>query len=213
MGGGGWLIHSELARPATRAEVTAAGQTEIVSRWQRLTAGQIFPATVGYAAAPGLATSATLVGIAPRASCRAATGPQLAAALARQGCTAVLRATYTDASRAYVLTAGVAVMPSPAAAQRAVTNFGGARPHGGVRAVAFPGTVANLAGTEANDWFGVFHAGNYVVMFAAGAADGQSVQSTALNPDLADLAFGVVRPLATRLAGGGQPCRRQDIQC
>jgi hypothetical protein len=213
MAGGGWLIHAEFARPATHAELTAAGQAEIASRWERLTAGQIFPSTVGYTTAPGLLTSAARVGIAPRASCDAAVDPQLAAALARQGCIAVLRATYTGASQVYVLTAGVAVMPSPAAAQRAVTSFGASQPHGGVKTVVFPGTVADLADTASSDWFGVFHAGPYVIMFTAGATDGQSVQDTSLSPDLADLAFGVVRPLATRLAGGGQPCHRQDIQC
>jgi hypothetical protein len=211
--GGGWLIHTELARPATHAEIAAAGQAEVASRWERLTAGQMFQSTVGYTTSPGLPTSAGLVGIAPRSACAAATDSQLAAALHKQGCTAVLRATYTDSAHVYVLTAGIAVMPSPAAAQRAVANFGASHPHGGVKAVAFPGTVADVAGTEQNDWFGVFHAGPYVVMFAAGATDGQSVQSTQLNPALADLAFGVVRPLAARLAQGGNPCERQDVQC
>jgi hypothetical protein len=163
--------------------------------------------------APGLPTSAYRVGIAPRASCRTALDPQLAAALDKQGCTAVLRAAYTDATRGYVLTVGIAATPSPAAAQRAVTNFGASHPHGGVRTAAFPGTVADLAGSSQNDWFGVFHAGPYVVMFAAGATDGQPVQAAGLNPGLADLAFGVVRPLAAQLAQGGQPCQRQDIQC
>jgi hypothetical protein len=76
VGGGGWLVYSELARPATHAEVTAAGQAEIASRWERLAAGQIFPAIIHYAAPSGLVTTAYRVGIAPRSSCHAATVPR-----------------------------------------------------------------------------------------------------------------------------------------
>ena len=32
------------------------------------------------------------------------------------------------------------------------------------------------AGATQNDWFGVFHSGPYVLMFAAGAADGEPVR-------------------------------------
>ena len=116
--GGGWLVYSELARPATHAEVIAAGQAEIASRWERLAAGQIFPAIIHYAAPSGLVTTAYRIGIAPRSSCRAALDPPLAAVLDRRGCTTVLRASYTDASRAFMLTAGIAVMPNATSAQR-----------------------------------------------------------------------------------------------
>lgn len=214
LGGGGWLVYSELARPATHAEIAAASRAEVATRWQRLTAGQMFPATVRFNVSSGLSTGAYRVGIAPGASCSAALGPQLAAALDRRGCVRVLRATYTDASRVFVLTTGIAVMPSATAAQRAVSSFGASHPHGGIKPVTFPGTVANLPGTAQSDWFGVFHAGPYVLAFAAGAADGQSVQAAGLNPALADLAFGVERSLATQLAGPARnPCQAPDIRC
>jgi len=58
----------------------------------------MFPASVGYTGLEGVKTTASLVGVAPRASCRAALDPPAAAALDPQGCTAVLRAAYTDAS-------------------------------------------------------------------------------------------------------------------
>jgi hypothetical protein len=211
--GGGWLVYRELARTATPAEARAAGQAELVSRWARLTAGQMFPATIGYTGASGTRTDAYLVGIAPSVRCAEALDPLAAAALDPQRCGAVLRATYTDASRTLVVTAGVAVMPSTAAALRAVTNFGAHQPHGGVKVAAFPGTVANLAGNANSDWYGAFHAGPYIVLFAAGYADGQSVQVTSVNPALADLAFAVVRPLATVISQTGSPCQRPDIQC
>ena len=212
--GSGWLVYSELARPATHAEIATASQAEIASRWERLTAGQIFPATIGYTTTSGLTTSADRVGIAPRSPCPAALDPQLATALDRRGCSEVLRAAYTDASHAFVLTTGIAVMPSATDAQRAVASFGTSRPHGGVKAVTFPGTMADTAGTAQSDWFGVYHAGPYVMLFAAGTTDGQNVQVAALNPGLVDLAFGVERPLARQLAGQDpDPCQNQDIQC
>jgi hypothetical protein len=212
--GGGWLGYSELARTATHAEIVAASQAEAESRWERLAAGQIFPAAVRYAAPSGLLTTAYRVGIAPRSSCSAALDPPLAAALDRRGCTAVLRGTYTDASRAFVVTAGVAVMPNPAAAQHAVSGFGTSKPQGGVKWLAFPGTVADIAGTAQNDWFGVFHSGPYVLMFAAGATDGEPVRVSGLNPALADLAFEVERTVAAVLTEQPRnPCQDQDIQC
>ena len=73
--GGGWLGYREMTRAATRAEISAAGQAELASRWERLTAGQMFPARVGYTGPEGVKTAAWLVGIAPRASCRAALDP------------------------------------------------------------------------------------------------------------------------------------------
>ena len=214
VGGGGWLVYSELARPATHAEVIAAGQAEVASRWERLAAGQIFPAIIHYAAPSGPVTTAYRVGIAPRSSCRAALDPPLAAALDRRGCTTVLRTSYTDASRAFMLTAGIAVMPNATFAQRAVSGFGTSKPHGGVRTLAFPGTVADVPGAAQDDWFGIFHAGPYVLMFAAGTTDGEPVRVAGLNPALVDLAFGVERPLAAQLAEQARnPCQDQDIQC
>jgi hypothetical protein len=214
LGGGGWLVYSELARPATSAEIAAASRAEIASRWQRLTAGEIFPATIRYTTAPGITATAYRVGIAPSASCPAALGPQIAAVLDRRGCTRVLRATYTDASRVFMLTTGIAIMPSAAAASHAVTSFAASHPHGGIKPVPFPGTVANIPGTTGSDWFGAFHAGPYVLAFAAGATDGQSAQATGLNPAMVDLAFSVERPLAAQLAGQRRnPCQDQDIRC
>ena len=62
-----------------------------------------------------------------------------------EGCTAVLRAAYTDASGTFVLTAGVAVMRSAAAADRAVTSLTAQQAHGGVNPVSFPGTSTAAA--------------------------------------------------------------------
>jgi hypothetical protein len=99
---------------------------------------------VGYTnTASGAAWSARLIGIAPRASCAAAADPAVAAILARSGCRTVLRATYADVSGTLVATAGIAVMPSAAAAASA-QNAIQMTIQGGVRAIAFPGTAAVL---------------------------------------------------------------------
>lgn len=210
--GGGWLGYRELTRPATRAEIAAAGQAELASRWERLTAGQMFPARVGYTGLEGIKTSALLVGIAPRATCRAALDPAAATALDRPGCTAVLRAAYTDASRTFVLTAGVAVMRSAAAAGRALASLTAQQAHGGVKAASFPGTVAGQPGAS-GDWSGGFHVGPYIILFTGGYADGQPAGVTAVNPALVDLAYGVARPLASLMTPAGSPCARPDVQC
>ena len=211
--GGAWLGYREMTRTATRAEITAAGQAELSSRWERLTAGQMFPARVGYTGLEGVRTTASLVGVAPRASCRAALDPPAAAALDRQGCTAVLRAAYTDASGTFVLTAGVAVMRNTAAAERAMTSITGQQAHGGVKQALFGGTVANRPASTDNDWSGGFHVGPYIILFTGGYADGQPAGVTAANPALVDLAYGVVRPLASLMRPAGSPCTRPDIQC
>jgi hypothetical protein len=211
--GGGWLGYREMTRAATRAEISAARQAELASRWERLTAGQIFPARIGYTGPEGVKTAAWLVGIAPRASCRAALTPPAATALDLQGCTAVLRAAYTDASGTFVLTAGVAVMRSPAAADRAVRSFAAQQAHGGVKPALFGGTVAGQPGGAGGDWSGGFHVGPYIILFTGGYADGQPAGATAVNPALVDLAYGVVRPLASLMGPGGSPCARPDVQC
>jgi hypothetical protein len=213
MAGGGWLLYKELARHATHAEQAAAGQAEIATRWERLTAGQVFPASIAYLTQAGLKADAVRVGIAPRASCSAALAPVAASALNKQGCSTVLRATYTDPSGTFVLTSGVAVMPSAAAARRAVTNFGNQHPTGGLKPVTFQGTVADVALTPHGEWVGVFHAGPYVVLFVGGYTDGQAVTGSTVNPGLAAMAFGVSRALVVDLAQGPPPCQRGDIQC
>src|SRR5579859_6391899 len=59
----------ELTRHATDAEISAATQAELGSRWQRLPAGTIFPATVSYSDSQGNSVTAARIGIAPASSC------------------------------------------------------------------------------------------------------------------------------------------------
>jgi hypothetical protein len=125
---------------------------EAARAWRVLPAGTIFPASVRYTATfvPGssLQLSATRIGIARQASCAAATDPHAAEVLVRNGCQAVLRATYVDGTDSYVVTVGVAAFPGTAQAAAAGRELTGPTLTGagsvaaGVRTAEFKGTPA-----------------------------------------------------------------------
>jgi hypothetical protein len=210
---GGFALHKELTRPATAAEAAAAGQAEIATRWQRLPAGRLFPTTISYLSPGQQQTTALRVGIAPATSCTVALDPAAAAIFRTHGCRTILRATYADASGSLAVTVGIAVMPSNAAAQSAVSNLVIQPGHAGVRAATFPGTRVAGYGDAQRGWF---HAqtenGPYVFMYAAGFADGR-VGPDNLTSEPQDLGNGVLTRLFTVLTEGGPPCSRADIRC
>ena len=164
---------------------------EVMRRWQTMPAGQIFPASVSYQlsaqvlqdAAP-LDLDALRVSIAPQESdcAKAVTSAAAGAVLRRNGCEAVLRATYVDATRSYVMTVGVAVLPTEAAAASAASSLsparlaaahdavGVGRLSAGVRVVRFRGAAARLYDYN-RQISASFTAGPYVVMYAAGYSD------------------------------------------
>ena len=90
---------------------------EVGKRWRTMPAGTIFPASRAATRAPSalsddpaLQLTADRIGIASQASCAAATDPAaVGAVLDRDGCEAMLRATYVDGTDSYVITVGVAV--------------------------------------------------------------------------------------------------------
>jgi hypothetical protein len=99
-----WVLPRQFTAGQQR-QITA---WEISGRWQSLSAGQIFPAAVPYQlpatvledAAP-LNLNALRVSIAPQQSdcAKAVTSTAAGAVLHRDGCEAVLRATYVDATQ------------------------------------------------------------------------------------------------------------------
>ena len=117
-----------LPRQFTAGQQRQIEAWEVMRRWQTTPAGQIFPASVPYQlsaqvlqdAAP-LDLDALRVSIAPQESdcAKAVTSAAAGAVLRKNGCEAVLRATYVDATRSYVMTVGVAVLPNAAAAASA----------------------------------------------------------------------------------------------
>jgi hypothetical protein len=178
-----------LPRRFSAAQQQQIENWEIAGRWQQLTAGQIFPASVGYQLpakvlqdATPLTLNALRVAIAPQSGC--GTGVTTAAAasvLRRDGCKAVLRATYVDATWSYVMTVGVAVLPSAAAAKQAYQSLaqprltganqsGAGRLAAGILVVRYRGTAAAMY--DYSRQFSDSRAdGPYLVMYSAGYAD------------------------------------------
>jgi hypothetical protein len=196
---------------------------EIAGRWQALTAGQIFPASVPYQlpatvleeAAP-LNLNALRVSIAPQQSdcAKAVTSTAAGAVLRRNGCEAVLRATYVDSTQTYVMTVGVAVLPSAAAATDADTGLsrpklaaardgdGAGRLAAGVMVVRFSGAAAQLYdyNRQISD---SITAGPYIVMYAVGYADNRPRLPVSEDPyskaEMTSMAQGVANSVAATL--------------
>jgi hypothetical protein len=148
--------------------------------WRALQVGQIFPSSIAYQAPAALDDSsltltAHRIGIARQSTCRAVTDAAAAAVLARNGCSAMLRATYADGTDSYVVTVGVAVLPSTAQADAAYAELSKAPPVGGivpgVHAVGFKGTATAGFTDQRRQLTGSAPAGIYVALYAVGYAD------------------------------------------
>ncbi len=202
---------------------------EVMRRWQTMPAGQIFPASVSYQlsaqvlqdAAP-LDLGALRVSIAPQESdcAKAVTSAAVGAVLRRNGCEAVLRATYVDATRSYVMTVGVAVLPTEAAAASAAGSLsparlaavrdavGVGRLSAGVRVVRFRGAAARLYDYN-RQVSASFTAGPYVVMYAVGYSDSRPrvpvIQDAYSDDEMSSMAQGVAHSVANTLAASPAP--------
>jgi hypothetical protein len=202
---------------------------EVLRRWQTMPAGQIFPASVPYQlsaktlqdVAP-LALDALRVSIAPQESdcAKAVTSAAAGAMLRRNGCEAVLRATYVDATRSYLMTVGVAVLPNHAAAASADSGLtpprlAAAREAGhngrlpsGVLVVRFGGTSAGLYDYN-RQVSESFAAGPYLVMYAVGYSDSRPRVAVSRDrysdAEMTSMAEGVARSVAHALAASPAP--------
>jgi hypothetical protein len=214
-----WVLPRQFTAGQQR-QITA---WEISGRWQSLSAGQIFPAAVPYQlpatvledAAP-LNLNALRVSIAPQQSdcAKAVTSTAAGAVLHRDGCEAVLRATYVDATQTYVMTVGVAVLPSAAAAADADAGLsrpklaaardadGAGRLAAGVSVVRFSGAAAQLYdyNRQISD---SITAGPYIVMYAVGYADNRPrlpvSEDTYSDAEMTSMAQGVANSVAATL--------------
>jgi len=197
---------------------------EVMRRWQLLPAGQIFPASVSYQLSAKtlqdqdpLQLNAFRVSIAPPESdcAKAVTSAAAGAVLRKDGCQAVLRATYVDATRSFVMTVGVAVLPDSAAAasvhtKLATLRLAAARQANG--ASLLPAGVLVLryggAGGRTYDYnrqiSASFTAGPYVVMYAAGYSDGRPRVPVSRDEysegEMTNMAAGVAHKVAHTLA-------------
>jgi hypothetical protein len=212
--GGAAALVRELTRHATPAEATAALQQEIASRWQRLPAGKIFPATVRYQDADSNSLLARLVGIAPPASCQSALEPAGYSLVRGLGCATMLRATYVDASGALAITVGIAVMRSPREARLAASDALSMAPGDGLHALTFGGTITDQFGDAARGIQGGLAGGPYVFLFTAGFTDGQPTTAAAQQEtELQTFGNTLVPGLEVVLTGHGKPCNMKDIKC
>lgn len=183
-----------LASQAMPRRFTAIQQRQITDwemgkRWRDLPASVIFPTSVSYSPpvsvedGSSLSLSARRVGIASQATCVAGADPTAAAVLDRDGCTAMLRATYVDETGSYVVTVGAAVLPSSAraaAAAKAITADGGPAGLGPtVHTVRFAGTPAAGFSNVRRQLSGVLSAGTYVILYTIGYTDSRPSEPVA----------------------------------
>ena len=213
-----------LPRHFTASQQRQIEAWEVMRRWQTMPAGQIFPASVSYQLSAKvlkdtvpLNLDALRVSIAPQETdcAKAVTSKSAAAALRGNGCEALLRATYVDATRSYVMTVGVAVMPNAAAATSADSGLTTSRlaaarqasTHGqlpaGVRLVRFRGAGAGRY--DYNRQISMsFTAGPYLIMYAAGYSDSRPRVPVAEDPysdaEMTYMAGGVAHAVAHTLA-------------
>lgn len=216
------LAFQILPREFTAGQRQQIESWETASRWQQLTAGQIFPSTVRYqlsaevlADTTSLSLDAMRVSIARQSGCgTSVTTAAAAAVLSQDGCRAVLRATYTDATRSYVMTVGVAVLPSAAAASQAYQRLTAPQLTSGrdaraatlapsVLAVRYPGGAAAMY-NYSRQLSGFAAGGPYLIMYAAGYADSRPhvtlTEDQYSDQEMTSLARGVAQAVRATLA-------------
>ncbi|MFF7799480.1 hypothetical protein [Streptomyces olivaceus] len=115
---GSWLA-GDSGDDGARGAFAEAGEL-----WHSVPVDQLFPPTVqGRGAGPGGADRTwTRVAVAPDGGCKGAFDGLLAKVLDPVGCSRLLRATYTDATRSHVTTVGLLFTKADAAAMTALAN-------------------------------------------------------------------------------------------
>ena len=208
------LASQVMPRRFTASQQQQITDWEMGKRWRALPADVIFPASVSYPAPasldddPALTLSAQRAGIASQASCATAADPTAAAVLDRDGCTAMLRATYVDETGSYVVTVGAAVLPGSAqaaAAAKAITADGASSGLGPtVHTVRFAGTSAAGFTNGRRQLSGVLSAGTYVVLYTIGYADGRPREPVAgdsyAHDEMMGAGAGTARAVLSKLA-------------
>jgi hypothetical protein len=224
---------AEVAGQALPRRFTAAQQRqieawEIARRWRALPEGTIFPATVTYKlpsyvlnGKQGMALTARRLGVSAPARCAKGAGSAAARILDQHGCTALLRATYADASGSMVATVGVAVLPDGSAAAAAQSKLASTTPTDhvdAVRSVPVTGTLASHFDDAQRQLSWNVRTGPYVLLATAGYADGRprvqvsadpyfDEEMTYLDQGLAGAVSGVLgKPPATPVCPGAPGC-------
>ncbi|MBT2466844.1 hypothetical protein J7E97_02910 [Streptomyces sp. ISL-66] len=109
-------------RAERQARTADAAYRKAASLWRATPVDTLFPPVLdGTGSGPGGADRTwTRVALAPDADCSAALAADWRALLAEAGCTRVLRATYTDATRSSLVTVGMVFAPADATAVNAL---------------------------------------------------------------------------------------------
>lgn len=174
----GAAVHAGLVRSPTRAQRAAAAAEAVADRWRSWPAGRIFPATLSYSTSLLTTETASRVAISSEASCPAAVEARVARLALRDECSAGVRATYVDQLQGVLYTVGVLAFPD---AQRAAAFAAGlhAAAAGSIplRALALPGTASALFSAAAVQTGTIRQSGSFVVLTAAGYADGEPAGS------------------------------------
>ena len=215
-GVGAWV--QVMPRKFTAGQRQQITDWEFGQRWRDLTAGAIFPASVSYLPPAELSDDASLtlsarrVGLAKQAACASATDASAAAVLDREGCAAILRATYVDGSGSYVVTVGAAVLPDAAkAASAAHAIAGAAGVSAAVHAVPVPGTPAAAFTDKRRQLSGVVSAGTYAVLYTVGYTDTRPKEPVTgdsyTDAEMKSAGSGVARAVLSVLAAPVPPPR------
>ncbi|WP_285573525.1 hypothetical protein [Actinoallomurus iriomotensis] len=222
---GGVALGADLTRKPTANEIEAAGRKEMASRWRALKAGEIFPARVnvkdaGDALREFTMASALRVGIAPGVSCSEGFDRPLADVLVHHGCQTVLRATYVDSSGTLLTTLGVAVMPDGGRASDAETDFTpslgahGVKERYGVRAVSFPGTVAEGFRDSLRQDFSYEANGTpYLFFRSSGWMTDRAAPVEPVVTDTFAFAESALDEVELKFAEKTAPCERRGVRC
>jgi hypothetical protein len=199
--GAGAAAYAGLTRKPTSAEVSAAAAAEVAGRWRSWPAGRIFPAALSYTTDLLTQEAVRRVGIASQTACSAGLDAAEGRRAAREGCRAVLRATYVDPLQGIVYTIGVVAF----AGRGGAAGFDQGLPRAGsgavgLRALAFPWTASAAFGDAARQASTARRQGSYVLLTTAGYADGRAAAATVQSrgrifAPAAQLAAGVIAPL------------------
>ncbi len=207
-------------RSFTPVQQTRIKAWEVARRWRVTPKAELFPAVIRYRlttgqggqgrSAGGLNLNARRLGIARQASCTKAGGgsKDLMAKLAGDGCEAVLRSTYADASSSFVLTAGIVVLKNQASALAAARYLtgGSALGQGGrasqlvLRPFRVSGSPAALYGYPQRQLSWVVAAGPYLVMATVGYADGRPHVPVGSDGYVSQEMMSIARGVAVRVA-------------
>jgi hypothetical protein len=170
----GAVAHTDLVRSPTAAQRAAAAAEAVADRWRSWPAGRIFPATLSYSTSLLTAETASRVAIAADATCPAAVESRVVSLALREQCSAGLRATYVDQLQGVLYTVGVLAFPDARRAAAFAANLHAAAADSiPLRALALPGTASALFSPAAAQAGTVRQSGPFVVLTAAGYADGE----------------------------------------